>query len=206
VSVLPSSSPELRVFLAERLARIPHHERGFTSDLDMVPDGVVTRDAAVLIPIVVRSAPQVLLTLRPDNLPRHPGQIAFPGGQIEADDPTPAAAALREAREEVGLDSSFVDVVGTLPPFVTGTGFRVAPIVALVQPGFDLTISPREVVEAFEVPFDFLMDPTRHVRRTAEFRGRTRTFYEITFDRHRIWGVTAGIVVELYRALLGRDA
>ncbi len=147
-----------------------------------------------------------MLTLRPDNLPRHPGQIAFPGGQIETDDATPIAAALREATEEVGLESRFADVVGGLPPFITGTGFRVSPIVALIEPGFALSLSAREVVEAFEVPFGFLMDPVHHLRKTAEFRGKARTFYEITYDRHRIWGVTAGILVELYRALYGNNA
>jgi len=191
----------LRRLLIDRLSRPATRDTGFTADLDMAPEGTLVRDAAVLIPIVTRASPQVLLTLRPDHLPRHPGQIAFPGGQIDPGDASAEAAALREAQEEVGLEPRFVDVVGTLAPFVTGTGHRIAPIVGLVDPAYALKIDAREVVEAFEVPFDFLMNRAHHVRRSGEFRGRTRSFYEMTFGRHRIWGVTAGILVELCQTL-----
>lgn len=196
------TAPEsFRERLISRLGRAHASDTGFTDDLDMMPPGTAVRDAAVLIPIVVREVPQVLLTLRPDHLPRHPGQIAFPGGRIDPIDESPRAAALREAQEEVGLEPRFVDVAGSLAPFITGTGYRVMPFVGLVDPGYDLKIDEREVVEAFEVPFDFLMNPAHHVRKTAEFRGRTRSFYEMNFGRHRIWGVTAGIIVDLYRTL-----
>jgi 8-oxo-dGTP pyrophosphatase MutT (NUDIX family) len=178
-------------------------DTGFTTDRDLVPDGVEVREAAVLIPIIARAEPQLLLTLRPDHLPRHAGQVSFPGGRIDDGDDGPVAAALREAEEEVGLARGMIEPMGCLAPFFAPSGYRIVPVVALVDPAAALEIDPAEVVEAFEVPFAYAMDPAHHVRRSAELGGRAREFYEIIYDRHRIWGVTAGIIVELHRALYG---
>ncbi len=162
------------------------------------------RDAAVLIAIVQRPGGlRVILTRRPDHFANHPGQVAFPGGRIDPSDEGPVEAALREAEEEVGLPPQLVDVRGVLSPFATGTGFKVYPVIGLVDPSFQARINPGEVAEAFEVPFEFLMDPNNHAQKTGEFRGERRSYYEMPYDRHRIWGVTAHIIVKLYRRLFG---
>jgi 8-oxo-dGTP pyrophosphatase MutT (NUDIX family) len=148
-----------------------------------------------------RAEPQILLTLRPDHLPRHAGQVAFPGGGIDASDNGPIAAAVREAWEEVGLPASSIDPIGSLARFVSPSGFRVVPIVALVDPAARLTLNPAEVAEAFEVPFARLMDAALYVRRTVDWGGRARTYSETEFGGRRIWGMTAGILLALSRAL-----
>lgn len=159
-------------------------------------------DAAVLVPIVTRAeTPTVLLTRRPESLTRHAGQVAFPGGRVDPGDDGPIGAALREASEEVGLDATHAEVVGTLDPYRTGTGFRILPVVALVAPEAAITIDRREVAEAFEVPFTYLMDARNHERRTGEWRGETRHYYAMPYGRHFIWGATAGILVNLHHKL-----
>ena len=162
------------------------------------------RDAAVLVPVVAR-APEatVLLTMRTPHLTTHAGQIAFPGGKIDSTDASPTAAALREAEEEIGLDRALVTTMGTLDPYLTGTGYRIVPVVAMVAPGHRLTLNPHEVVNAFEVPLSFLMSPDNHRRGSREFRGATRYFYEMPFGEHYIWGVTAGIIRGLYERIFG---
>jgi 8-oxo-dGTP pyrophosphatase MutT (NUDIX family) len=159
-------------------------------------------DAAVLIPIVGRVAGlQVVLTRRPDYLRRHAGQVAFPGGRIDPGDEGPVQAALREADEEIGLAPPLVDVRGALAPFATGTGFKIFPIVGLVEARFSARINQSEVAEAFEVPFAFLMNPANHARKTGEFRGVSRSYYEMIYDGRRIWGATAHMIVKLYQRL-----
>jgi len=176
-------------------------------DLDLDPAiweraGVAaTRPAAVLVGVVDRPQPSVLLTLRTGELPSHPGQIAFPGGKIEPNDATPLAAALREAYEEIGLAAEFVDPIGYLDLYLTFSGFRILPMVARVAPHFKLALNASEVVEAFEVPLAFLMDASNHQRRSREFRGVIRQFYAMPFGEHYIWGVTAGILRNLYERL-----
>ncbi len=162
------------------------------------------RDAAVLIPVVAR-APMatVLLTMRTPHLATHAGQIAFPGGKIDPTDASPTDAALREAEEEIGLDRAFVEPVGTLDAYLTGTGYRIVPVVAMVDPRHRLTLNPHEVENAFEVPLAFLMSPDNHRRGSREFRGATRYFYEMPFAEHYIWGVTAGIIRGLYERVFG---
>ena len=159
------------------------------------------RPAAVLIPIVDHPEPTVLLTQRSPHLADHAGQISFPGGKIEATDASPRDAALREAEEEVGLESSFVDPLGYLGVYGTSFGFRILPTVARVKPGFSLTINQSEVDDSFEVPLAFLMDPKNHQLHAKEFRGVERTYYAMPFAERYIWGATAGILRVLYERI-----
>lgn len=158
--------------------------------------------ASVLFPIVLRqSEPSVLLTQRTAHLKDHPGQISFPGGRVEPEDDSPAATALREAREEIGLAAHHVEILGYLPEYRTGTGFRVTPVVAVVKPPFDLRPAPDEVAEIFEVPFSFLMDAANHQQHSLHYRGKLRHYFAMPYGGHFIWGATAGIIVTLARAL-----
>lgn len=160
------------------------------------------RDAAVLIPVVAREPEAtVILTERTSHLAAHAGQIAFPGGKIDPEDRGPAAAALREASEEIGLDAGLVAVVGYLDPYLSRTGYRIVPVVGRVEPGFSLAVNRDEVAETFEVPLSFLLDPANHRRASRIFAGRERYFYEMPFGERYIWGVTAGIVRALYERM-----
>jgi 8-oxo-dGTP pyrophosphatase MutT (NUDIX family) len=156
------------------------------------------RPAAVLVPIVERDKPRVLLTQRTAHLNDHAGEISFPGGKIDAGDASPAAAALREAEEEVGLSRRFVDPIGYLDIHMTPFGHRIAPVLARVQPGFSLRLNPGEVNEVFEVPLDFLMTPHNHKRESRDWNGLTLSIYVISFGDRNIWGATAGILRNLY--------
>jgi len=179
------SAPERTVFVAE----------------DGVGDEELT-PASVLFPIVLRAdGPSVLLTQRTDHLRDHPGQISFPGGRVEPEDFSPAHTALREAQEEIGLSAEHVEIIGYLPEYRTGTGFRVTPVVALVRPPFDLTPDLQEVAEIFEVPLAFLMNPANHQQHLIHSRGKLRQFFAMPYGDYFIWGATAGIIVTLYRAL-----
>lgn len=195
------AAPSARVF--------DHQLRSPRSDYDLNPehmselDGTRVRPAAVLVPIVDRpNALTVLLTLRTADMPSHAGQVAFPGGKMEHGE-TPVETALREAEEEIGLARSHVDVLGFLDSYQTGTGFRVVPVVALVSPGFTLTLSPREVADAFEVPLAFLMDQANHQRHSREWQGKTRHYYAMPYGERYIWGATAGMLRNLHERLIG---
>ena len=160
------------------------------------------REAAVLIPVVDRrDGASVILTKRTEKLRSHSGQIAFPGGRLDATDPTPEYAALRETEEEIGLSPSFVEVVGRMPDYVSGSGFRIAPILSVVRPDFRLRINPDEVDDAFEVPLSFLMDPANHNRGSRIWEEKERYYYTMPFGERHIWGVTAGIIRTLYERL-----
>ncbi|MEX0404667.1 CoA pyrophosphatase [Aquibium sp. LZ166] len=160
------------------------------------------RDAAVLVPVVDRGEEAtVLLTKRTEKLRSHSGQIAFPGGRIDPEDATPEHAALREAEEEIGLDATFIEVIGRMPDYLTGSGYRIAPVLATVRPGFLLTINEDEVDDAFEVPLRFLMDPANHRRESRMWQERERFFYTMPHGERYIWGVTAGILRTLYERL-----
>lgn len=163
------------------------------------------RPAAVLVPVVAHAGePTVLLTERTSHLHDHAGQISFPGGRMDADDGDAVATALRETAEEVGLGASSIEVIGSLPSYLTASNYRVTPIVALVQPGFCLQLDAFEVAEAFEVPLAFLMDPRHHQRHRVQFAGQVRTFYAMPWQAQRryfIWGATAAMLRNLYRFL-----
>lgn len=162
-----------------------------------------TKPAAVLVPIVDRGVPTVLLTQRTAELASHAGQVAFPGGRIDPSDESPVAAALREANEEVGLAPVMVEPIGYLDLYLTFSGFRILPTVARVKPGFTLTLNPSEVTTAFEVPLDFLMNPQNHERKTRDWKGIAREYYAMPFGEHYIWGITAGILRNLYERVYG---
>lgn len=162
----------------------------------------VLRDAAVLIPVVDHgSEASVILTKRAEKLVSHSGQVAFPGGRIDATDASPEAAALREAEEEIGLDAGHVEIIGRMPDYVSGSGYRIAPVLSIVHPGFHLTINEHEVDAAFEVPLRFLMDPRNHTQNSRVFNEQNWVFYDMPYDGQRIWGVTAGIIRTLYERL-----
>ena len=155
----------------------------------------------MLVPVVARPEPTVLLTQRTADLPSHSGQIAFPGGKIDPTDESPLAAALREAEEEIGLDAKFIDPIGYLDLYLTFSGFRILPMVARVAPDYRLTINPAEVADAFEVPLEFLMHPGNHQRHKRDWKGIERQYYAMPFGERYIWGVTAGILRNLYERI-----
>lgn len=175
----------------------------FSELADLLPDaGQALRPAAVLVGLVDRGrGTQVLLTRRTQALRHHAGQIAFPGGRIEAADADPVAAALREACEEIGLAPSQAQALGYLDPFVTITGFHVFPVVASVLPQFSPEPDPGEVDEVFELPLDFLMDPANARELRVDYRGHARTVVEFVVDSYRVWGATAAMLVNLRQRL-----
>jgi 8-oxo-dGTP pyrophosphatase MutT (NUDIX family) len=203
------SDGDLRLRIRERLRLSAAARERSDFDLDpkwraSMPPERVLRPAAVLIPIIERrNGLQVLFTRRADHLARHAGQVSFPGGRVNEGEDDPAAAALRETEEEVGLPRSFVDIRGELDRYETGTGFSIHPFVGLVREGFELRIDASEVAEAFEVPLTFLMDRTNHEQQTTMWQGRERRFYAMTYGSHYIWGATAGILVNLHERLYG---
>lgn len=160
------------------------------------------RDAAVLIPVIERPAgATIILTRRTDHLTSHAGQISLPGGKIDPDDDGAVCAALREAEEEIGLDPRFVETLGVLPTYLTGSGYRVAPVVALVGQEAQLVPNPDEVADVFEVPLAFLMNDANHLRQSRVFAGKPRYFYAMPYGERYIWGVTAGILRLMYETV-----
>ena len=186
--------------LRRRLARsLPASAVYGDDDVDRAAAATV---AAVLVPIVTHGAGlTVLLTQRTAHLKAHSGQVAFPGGRAEAGDASPEDTALRESQEEIGLARERVEVLARLPEYLTRTGYRVTPVVGLVAPPLELKPDPNEVEAVFEVPLAFLLDVGNHKRRTREFQGRTVGFYEMPYGDRYIWGATAGMIVNLGRAL-----
>jgi len=178
------------------------------SDFDLNPDLLpelarhpAPRPAAVLVPIIARGELTVLMTLRTDGLTNHAGQISFPGGKVEEDDGAPLATALREAREEIGLEARFVEPLGYLDAYRTGTGFCIVPVVALVRDGFELALDANEVAEVFEVPLAFLMDARNHRTHVRPWRGAERRYHAMPFEQRYIWGATAGIMKNMHQRL-----
>ena len=170
-------------------------ERHFITDLASL------RTAAVLIAITDRPNPGVILVHRPDYMRSHPGQVAFPGGKIDPGDKDAVHAALREAKEEVSLNPAQVDIIGPTDRYHSGSGYNIQPIVGVIPPDLPLVPCPEEVDEWFEAPLDFVLDPKNQSRQVGYWRGAEREYYQIEWENHRIWGITAGILVNLSKRL-----
>jgi len=185
-------------------------ERGHRASPELLAGDVLDEEAAgrgitpaaVLVPIVDRPNPTVILTLRPETMRKHPGQISFPGGRIDPGDDGPIAAALREAEEEIGLPPQEVEIVGIADLYRTVTGFEVTPVVGIVPPDLPLRAHPGEVAAMFEAPLHYLLDPAHQHVRSAMWRGQERHYYEIDYEGRRIWGATAAMIVNLSRRLV----
>ncbi len=173
-------------------------EIAFAADQPLVP-------AAVLVGLATGPAPGVLLTRRTDHLRHHSGQVSFPGGRIDPEDASPEAAALREAHEEVGLDPSHAEILGRLRDYVTGTGYRITPVLALLTPGYVTRASEHEVADMFQLPLAVLLDPAAPQRKGAMFRGTWREYWVWPHPEQYIWGATAAILVHLARRLRGES-
>ena len=189
-----------------RTALLASGAPGYRGDWDVTADAGFDRaltltPAAVLMAITDESVPQLLLTRRNANMAKHPGQIAFPGGRVDPEDDGHIAAALREAEEEVALARHHVEVLGTLGPYETGTGYSITPVVGIVPPGLLLRGAEAEVAEVFHVPFAHVIDPANHEMRSGEWQGRRRNFFIIRHGSREIWGATAGMIVNLSRRL-----
>lgn len=185
--------------LRGRLARI-----GARSSADPDPDATSAVPAAVLVPVILGKHPSVLLTKRTSHLKKHAGQISFPGGRIDPEDVSPEAAALREAWEEIGLPRKSVEVLGRLNDQVTGTGYRITPVLAVLPPALRYEISPHEVEALFELPMSIVLDPAAPRRQRQEVGGNWREYWVWPHPEHFIWGATAAILVQLAQRL--RDA
>jgi 8-oxo-dGTP pyrophosphatase MutT (NUDIX family) len=191
--------------LRHRFVSPPAWTPEMRADARLFDPGIEPRPASVLVPLVVRdSGVNVLLTQRTAHLTDHAGQISFPGGRVEPGDADVVATALRESEEEIGLPTNAVDVLGWLPEYRTVTGYRVTPVVALIERPFTLQLDSFEVSEAFEVPLAFLMDPANHERRIYRYAEIARTFYAMPYQaarRYFIWGATAAMLRNFYHFL-----
>ena len=197
-------------FEARLLARLSPLDRlgeaPVRTERDLAPhpddDGKQLTPAAVLAPIVRRPEGwTMLLTQRTADMPTHAGQVAFPGGRIQIEDADAVAAALRETEEEIGLTREWIRPLGGYEHYETGSGYRITPIVAFVQPGFTLAPDPREVAAVFETPISFLMNPANHERRETFWRGAMRQYYAMPYENRFIWGATAAMIRALYERL-----
>ena len=166
-------------------------------------EGNNSRSAAVLIPLISRAhGITVLLTTRTVHLPSHAGQVAFPGGKVEEYDESFIHTALRECEEEVGLNKSFVNILGVLDRYQTGTGFDVTPVVGLLGEGFELNIDREEVADIFEVPLSYILNKDNHDLKSVNYKGADRQFYSINYEGRNIWGATAAILVNFCYVLM----
>lgn len=170
-------------------------ERDFVKNLDSL------RNAAVLIAITDRPDPGVIFVQRPDYMRNHPGQVAFPGGKIDPKDKNAVHAALREAEEEVSLDPQRVDIIGETDRYHSGSGYNIQPILGVIPPDLPLVPCPEEVEDWFEAPLDFILDPKNQAAHVGEWQGVRREYYQINWQGRRIWGITAGILVNLSQRL-----
>ncbi len=191
--------PSLATRLAEALVS-SHTVELLSGDRDDLPADDMLTSAAVLIAVTDRAQPGVILTQRTETLRKHAGQVAFPGGRLDPGEDA-IAAALRESEEEVALPRSAVSVIGTTDLYRTGTGYSITPVVGVVAPDLPLHPNEGEVASVFEVPLSFLLDPSNHRQRTVEWQGEQRTYWEMTWEDRRIWGATAGMIVNLMQRL-----
>lgn len=174
----------------------------FNPDLEEIIRRGAQREAAVLIGILEgKTGPSVLLTERTAKLRSHSGQIAFPGGRVDDTDRTYAETALRECEEEVGIAGEYLEVLGEMPVYFTGSGYRIHPVLAVISRGYTLRANDDEVASIFDVPLSFLMDAGNHKKSSREWQGKTRYFYEMPFEDRYIWGVTAGILRVMFERL-----
>lgn len=191
-STLPAPEP----------AELASYDGELNIPLEMLPFPVAElRPAAVLIPIVARDEPCVLFTQRTNTLRAHAGQISFPGGGAEADDRDAVATALRETEEEVGISANYIEIAGYLDPHISVSGFCVTPVVGVVQPGFEIRADPTEVADVFEVPLAHVLNPENHQCRSGRYRDREVHYFVIQYQSRMIWGLTANMLVNLYRKL-----
>lgn len=186
-------------------ARLAHlHAEGHAAAIDHRDEADYAaenlRPAAVLAAITERERPGFLLIHRPSNMRSHPGQVAFPGGKIDPGE-TAEEAALREAWEELGIHPRDVHVIGASDTYRTGSGYAITPVVAVIPPDLELNPSPTEVAQWFEAPVDFVFDNANHTRHSGVWQGRERSYIEIMWQEHRIWGVTAGIIANLAKRI-----
>jgi len=212
MTAAPLATPD---FLARARARLRPEPPALDDALanprgDHTLDGVALtyplnpKPAAVLVPVVMHEEePSLLLTERAASLRQHSGQIAFPGGRVDPEDGSPLEAACREAAEEIGLQRRFIEPIGYLDAYLSGTNYLVTPVVARVTPGYTLALNPDEVADTFEVPLSFLMDAANHQLHSKEWKGRLRHYYAMPHGERYIWGVTAGIIRNLYERLYG---
>jgi len=196
-----------RALAAARLHAAPAEAPRFSDDdlnptARMIPENEAPKPAAVLVGLVPRAEGlSLLLTERQPHLRAHAGQIAFPGGRVDATDRDAVAAALRETEEETGIAPSFIEPVGFLDTYLTSTNYRVVPVVALLRPGFTVVPQEAEVKDVFEVPLAFLMDPANHQRHSRDWQGHTRYYYAMPWQGRYIWGATAGMIRNFYRLM-----
>lgn len=207
---MPPPLERLRQVLAgsgESPRPVAHMELPLKLDRFITPEAVSRlRAAAVLVPVIGHSdGATILLTRRAETLRNHKGQISFPGGGRDDGDASFAAAALREAREEVGLDPALVEVIGYLDDYPVLSGFRITPVVGLVRQAFTPVIDPGEVAETFELPMEILLADNSFERKMLSREGFNVPFMELTYAGHRIWGATAGILWTLRQKMLSRD-
>jgi 8-oxo-dGTP pyrophosphatase MutT (NUDIX family) len=200
--VTPSA---LRVRLAEIGAKSPDGSQmyGDEVDGDMIKPLV---PAAVLVPVIISDTPSILLTKRTSHLSAHAGQVSFPGGRIDPEDSGPEAAALREAWEEIGLEATSVQVLGRMADHITGTGYRITPVLGLLPPGLNFQLSAHEVEAVFELPISVVLDPNAPKVQRQHVRGVWRAYWEWPHPKHYIWGATAAILVRLAELLREKSA
>jgi 8-oxo-dGTP pyrophosphatase MutT (NUDIX family) len=173
----------------------------------IVPVPETWKPASVLVPLVNRAPGiTVLLTQRTADMPSHAGQVAFPGGRRQAGDADAAATALRETEEEVGIPARFIDVIGAVDLYHTGTGYEITPIVGIVTPGFTIRADPREVADVFEVPLEHFLDEVNHKIDSRQYQGRERRYYAMPYGDRYIWGATAGMLKNLHFILTAKEA
>jgi 8-oxo-dGTP pyrophosphatase MutT (NUDIX family) len=210
--VPPALPPDWQARLRTRLGAAPDHDLAQSrvgtqraSALSSLPE--IISVAAVLVPIVLHpESPSLLLTLRASHLRSHAGQISFPGGRLEPSDSNLAAAAVRETQEEIGIDSSRIELLGFLSDQIIRSGYRITPVVALLRPGFTVTADSTEVAEVFELPLEFALTAGNYRSRAGRARGLSFEIWELPYGERNIWGATAGILANLRELLAGEGA